>query len=761
MAWLFNWLVHLSHGPGKFTMNAQNENDWITPRRFASLLAALIFVSWPGILLGLQTFVYRDFGFFYDPVAWHMKESFWRMEWPLWNPLNDCGQPFLAEWNTQALYPPALFYVLLPLPWSLGVFFLAHLFLGGLGMFLLARHWTQNSFGAAVAGVVFAFSGLMLSGFLWMGTVAALGWMPWVVWLTRRAWTGDGRTVLIAVAVGTLQMLSGGVEVVLLTWALLGALAVTEFISGNAPRGKIIWRFGIIVVLITGLCAVQLLPFFDLLKHSQRQGNYSGADSPTPPTGWVNFLLPLFRCEPNQGIFVQSWQYWVISYYTGIITVALAALALLRRPSLWIWSMGTLAALCVVLATGNATPLYPWLRTHVGIVGLIRFPVKFVILPVFVLPLMAAYTLAGAKNGGGKENAVYSIKTWLFLWLGAIAFISVCLVWQFKFQPSNGENMSMLFNGVVRVIFFTAIVIGLFVIGKTVPSKLRCWLQMFVLLLIWADLGHQVPQPANVNPNVFRPNMSRPLPAPQFGESRAMIPNDVLQTLTFASQPDAAQSFLSHRFAMFSDCNLLDDIPKCDGFFALELKEHDLLSGNVGEPLLDFLGVSETLAIRTNALEWMPRATPMPLLTAGQKPIFASDADTLASLTDNQFNPRAQVYLPLEAQDAMGIVAAGTVKISPERFSAQEIDASVDASTNTMLVAAQSYYHNWRAYVDGQPTALCRANYAFQAMEIPAGTHQVRLIYVDWNFRAGAIVSLATLAGMLIFYGSHLRLKKN
>src|ERR1700678_3231766 len=150
-------------------LNVQKENDssWITPRRFALLLAILVFVSWPGIFLGLEMFVFRDFGFFGLPIAWHLRESFWRMEWPLWNPLDNCGQPFLAEWNTQVLYPPALFYLLLPFPWSLGVFCLFHLFLGGLGMYFLARHWTQNTFAAAMAGIIFAFGALTLSSLLW------------------------------------------------------------------------------------------------------------------------------------------------------------------------------------------------------------------------------------------------------------------------------------------------------------------------------------------------------------------------------------------------------------------------------------------------------------------------------------------------------------------------------------------------------------------------------------------------------------------
>lgn len=154
----------------------ESKDIWLTPRRFAALLALLTLASYPQVFLGFQTFVFRDFGYFAYPIAYHLRESFWRGEIPLWNPLNDCGTPFLAQWNTQVLYPPALFYLLLPLSWSLGVFCLLHLFWGGLGMFLLARHWTQNRFAAAFAGVVFAFNGLMLNSLMWPATVTALGW---------------------------------------------------------------------------------------------------------------------------------------------------------------------------------------------------------------------------------------------------------------------------------------------------------------------------------------------------------------------------------------------------------------------------------------------------------------------------------------------------------------------------------------------------------------------------------------------------------
>jgi len=134
-------------------------DDWLTSGRFAALLALFVLASWPQVVLGLQTFGYRDFGYYAYPIAYQWRDSFWHGEIPLWSHLSYCGVPFLAQWNTQVLYPLNLFYLLLPLSWSLAVFCLLHLYLGGLGMFLLARRWTDNSLAAAIAGLAFAFSG--------------------------------------------------------------------------------------------------------------------------------------------------------------------------------------------------------------------------------------------------------------------------------------------------------------------------------------------------------------------------------------------------------------------------------------------------------------------------------------------------------------------------------------------------------------------------------------------------------------------------
>src|SRR5689334_4581453 len=200
----------------------QTADEWFTPRRFTMLLAVLVVATYPDVVFGGGTFFHRDYALFGYPLAAYHRECFWRMEMPLWNPFNDCGLPFLAQWNTMTLYPLSIFYLLLPLSWSLGVFCLIHFFLGGLGMYFLAHRWTQNRFAAAVAGVAFSFNALMLNSLMWPNNITALAWLPWLVLAAERAWGEGGRWLLWAALVGAMQMLSGAPEVILLTWVLLG-----------------------------------------------------------------------------------------------------------------------------------------------------------------------------------------------------------------------------------------------------------------------------------------------------------------------------------------------------------------------------------------------------------------------------------------------------------------------------------------------------------------------------------------------------------
>ena len=123
------------------------------------------------------------------------------------------------------LYPPSLLYLILPLTWSLSFFCLAHLFWGGLGMYLLARHWTRHRLASGLAGVIFAFNGLALNFLMWPSHVATFSWLPWVLWLAPQGWREGGRKLVWAALAGAMQMLAGGPETIIFTWFILCLLA--------------------------------------------------------------------------------------------------------------------------------------------------------------------------------------------------------------------------------------------------------------------------------------------------------------------------------------------------------------------------------------------------------------------------------------------------------------------------------------------------------------------------------------------------------
>src|SRR2546430_14629974 len=201
--------------------------EFLTLPRFAILLAVLLLASFPDVIFGRRSFFTRDFANFGYPLAYHVRQSYRAGQIPLWNPYNFAGLPFLAQWNTLALYPLSLIYILLPLPWSLNFFNLLHLYLGGLGMFCLARRWLRDGRAASVAGVAYAFSGLMVSSLMWPNNMAALGCLPFVLLTGERAACKGGKRCLAAALVLALQFLSGAPEIIGLTWA--GLLAVILF----------------------------------------------------------------------------------------------------------------------------------------------------------------------------------------------------------------------------------------------------------------------------------------------------------------------------------------------------------------------------------------------------------------------------------------------------------------------------------------------------------------------------------------------------
>jgi hypothetical protein len=725
--------------------------DWAAPCRFALVLAAMIAIPFWDVLLGLKTFVVRDYGLYSYPVAYYLRESFWRGEWPLWDPYSCCGLPFLAQFNTLALYPPSLFYLLLPLTWALGVFCLLHMFLAGMGMYFLAARWTGSRAGAAVAGVIFAFNGLSLNFLMWPSHLATLAWMPWVILLAEQGWTVGGRKLFLAALAAGMEVLAGGPEEILFTWLILLALAAARCVSRPVGFVTVVRRFLTIGLLGGGVAAAQLLPFADFVLHSNRNTHFANSAWSMPPWGWGNFLVPVFQTSRWQQIVVQRAQYWTSSYYAGIGAVFLVVMALWRARNRRVWLIGGFLLVSVILALGDNGYVFLWIKRLFPFLGFFRYPVKFVILTLTTIPLLAAYAMAHYESRSQQERG------WRpeILTGGTIVVLIGVLLWIARRWPLENTSWPLTAtNGLGRAGFLALILAALYLF--VIRPAWRNWSVLLMLVICWGDLMTHMPwQNPTLDPTVYQPGLGQLNdqlnPVPAIDSSRLMMSPYSARQLYYKPASDVRTNYVLQRVMFLADCNLLDSLPKVDGFFSLALRYSDKvlwlldsMSGQQLDSLEDFLSVSQTIA-PGKVFDWMARSNYIPIVTVGKEPVFGSDEEAFDAIAEGKGDFRTSVYLPLEAKSSIRARSQPAARIVAKEFKPMRRQIDVESPAETMVVVTEAYYHNWEAQVDGKPAKLWRANYAFEAVEVPAGRHEVVLVYKDEAFRDGMVISLCAL----------------
>ncbi|MBY0277653.1 YfhO family protein, partial [Candidatus Binatia bacterium] len=120
------------------------------------------------------------------------------------------------------------------------------------------------------------------------------------------------------------------------------------------------------------------------------------------------------------------------------------------------------------------------------------------------------------------------------------------------------------------------------------------------------------------------------------------------------------------------------------------------------------------------------------------------------------FDPATRVLLPADepatlpgADGATG--TPGTVEVVSR--SAHAIRLRVHASRDAVLVSSEVAYPGWTTRIDGRDAPTLLVDTAFRGTVVPAGTHEVEMVYVAQSFRAGLGVSaLALLVAVLLWW---------
>ncbi len=240
--------------------------------------------------------------FYLDMTGWEIfsTRSLTRGEMPLWNPYQNCGQPFVADVRTCFYYPVSAILRILPLNLAYSTSILLHLAIAGVGAFALARRLGIRNEGALFTGLAYGANGHILD-LLFQGELFEMrgyAWLPWVLWTAegvciRKDWSRTGTGFLLT---WFLVFSCGSADMVI---RLLLMVAVYVAIRCGLFRLKVDWRmsarFILFFALAFSISAILLLPQveFEWLSTNPLQDGTTHRDV-FRPLALLDFISPDF-----------------------------------------------------------------------------------------------------------------------------------------------------------------------------------------------------------------------------------------------------------------------------------------------------------------------------------------------------------------------------------------------------------------------------------------------------------------------------------
>ena len=407
--------------------------------------------------------------------------------------------------------------------------------------------------------------------------------------------------------------------------------------------------------------------------------------------------------------------------------------------------------------------------------GIARYPIKFILLTAFALPLMAAFAVGRFEKGELTSRSL--------LFVTAVGLLGMALVLGLAhWQPLHSERWSdadnqlaatlewsaIVPNAILRA-FCLAAVAGAFLISLRARSGVgRSLWQASAVAMLAIDLLTHSP---SLQPTIPSAAFTRTFASqdgqsawPALGQGRVLISPGAEQRLLRSDVTDPLEDFTGKRQSLWSNLNLLEGVPKVNGSSTLQLREQAEVqrliynpTNRVGRGLLDFLAVTH-FGPAQNPARWIARSNSCPLVTCGQTPLFADAPETLRALSSDDFNPWQTVFLPpSDRAELINVTNPGAAQILSGTISRERIELEVKATAPSLVVIAQSYHRAWRANLKGAAVPVLRANHAFQAVLVPAGRHRIELVYRDRWFALGGGISATTLVGIIVWWAWQIR----
>jgi hypothetical protein len=370
-----------------------------------ALVAVLAFVPFVQGFTGHRIFYIRDLSlFFWSRFLW-LRRTLLGGEWPWWDPYVGAGQAAYADALHQMFLLPVLLIRLIGsevFAFNLWVALPFPLAAAGAWMFF-ARRFSAPA--AALGASAYALAGPVVatSNFPNMSWSVAL--VPWVLWaVDRLAERPTPRRAGVLALTAAFQALAGEPVTLFSTFVVGGAFAVVVSPQEPDPPGarvrRLLWT-GAGLTLGVLLAAVQVLPLASAAAAAERASTI-GKDL------WSLHPLALLEtvCHQlfgdyyrTQSLLEVPWmpplnsgrEPFFFSIYFGVPLLSLALFGIAAGSARrWSTFWAATAGVALIGAFGTYTPIYPFVRDHLPVLGSFRFPVKYLVIVTMAVAAGAA-----------------------------------------------------------------------------------------------------------------------------------------------------------------------------------------------------------------------------------------------------------------------------------------------------------------------------------------------------------------------------------
>ena len=476
--------------------------------------------------------------------------------------------------------------------------------------------------------------------------------------------------------------------------------------------------------------------------------NLSGAGLPGEAVAQLSQMIPQYwgGLESTSG-----------PVYIGIIICLLAIIGFVFKIKHRWWLLAA-TLLGIILAWGKYFGLNDTLFNILPLYNKFRAPSMALVIPQLTLPLMAALCLQALlfnTETNPKEFIQKHFKKITYALGGTVVLLLLIyfmndygasldeqLKQMFANPQAGGEAVGasvinalkdarkdMFFSGILRVILFSALLLGaLYLFMK---DKLKATALLLILTV--------------VNTVDLLAVGKKYMNAENF-----MQPEDI-ESQAFSLKP-YDQQILQDKDPHYRIFNLANGDPFQDavtsyhhrsigGYHPAKLSIYqDLIQGQMSRSInpgvLNMLNTKYIVGQDGNVMT-NPEALGAAWFVKHVQlvPNAAAEMNAL-----NNFNPKDTAYVQESFKSAIGANTAfdSTASIQLTSYSNDEIKYKTSSQSNQFAVLSEVYYPaGWNAYIDGKKTEYAKVNYALRGIAVPAGEHEILFKFEPDSVKTG------------------------